>query len=259
MAKQHNAKANPVAVVASGETDDHEEQQGEPLNGEVVEGEDYQQYSAQLVDTIEGCEGLIVQVQSHSKEGRRLLFITASSICVTALAQGQRAMPLVDKFFKSLGEEGKNQYRANSFRKFFETAGPFVWDTERMVKSADGKKEVKKAGLVLHDKKRSDLNIARSKDKAAFDSGLMKISPWKMAGREAGYVAVDVPSTLRALAKRARKNLTADHIKKTKATAEDVASNNVDLLDQVEELLLRYDQARNRAPAQVHAEHTTQQ
>jgi hypothetical protein len=68
-----------------------------------------------------------------------------------------------------------------------------------------------------------------------------------------------VPSTLRALAKRARKNLTADHIKKTKATAEDVASNNVDLLDQVEELLLRYDQARNRAPAQVHAEHTTQQ
>jgi hypothetical protein len=249
--------ANPVSVVASGETEGDDEEEGETLEGEVLEGEDFQQYSTQVTDDVAEVRGLIIQVKAHSKEGRRLMFITASSICVCALTRGQEAMPLLDEFIAALGEEGKNQYRTNSFRKFFETAGPFVWDTNRMVKKGD--KEVKKAGLVLHETKRSDLLKARNKDKVAFDSGLMKVSPWKMAGREAGYVPVDVPATLRALAKRARKNLTPEHIAKTKATGEDVAENNLALLDQIEEMLLRYDQARNRAPAQTHVEHATQQ
>lgn len=248
------AKKNNAVVIAEGETDDetiHE--------GEVLTGENYEQYADRLADTIEGCEVMVEDVKAHSKEGRMKLFITATSICITCATKGHPAMFLVDKFFAALGDEGKNQYRSNSFRKFFETAGPFAWDTNRMVKTADGKKEEKKAGLVLHETKRSDFLSARNKNKAAFDSGLMKVSPWQMAGREAGYVPVDVPATLRALAKRARKNLTKDHITKTKATATDVSENNLDLLDQVEELLLRYDQAKNRAPAHVHAEPVTMQ
>jgi hypothetical protein len=203
---------------------------------------DYTVNLKDIADTDPKFDAQEKKVVSHNKQTAHLLFTFAASASVMSMISND--VSYINRFMATLGADRRNMFRTNSWRIYFERTGPVEWDKNRMVKKGD--REVKEPGFVMHKTKRATMQKNRAKDKASFDSGLLKTAPWNLAGPEQEYKAIDLPKLIAQLVKLAKRQTDEAYLERTSATEEDVKENDLRPLKDLMALSEKYP-AKRRA------------
>jgi hypothetical protein len=206
--------------------DDNVEVLGE--GAEVAPEEDFTEEVKNVSDTDEAHAAICKALKQNGYEGRRLAMVGGAITVLCVMRTGD--IGYVDEFLDSVGEGA----RRNAWRIWFERMGPVVWDRNREVDNGKGKM-VKKAGFVLSTPRRNELNDARRKSKATFDTGLLKLTPWKLTP-EAQYKGMDIHKSIRGILAQAKRQVDPEYLKRTKASEDDLKLNDFEGLNELQML-----------------------